>query len=142
VLYETEYFYGPDDKLIRTTSYSFSGGQSRKQEYSENQYDQEGNLATSTLYALQAAGTFGVQATTTYTWQSGLLRREQTSHVGGPGSTISYDYQDGRLTEKTGSGMNGQKENSVVYLYDDPGKLIRETHLSAAGKKVSYAVIA
>jgi hypothetical protein len=137
VMSETEYVYGPDQRLLKTESYFFRDNQRVMSEYTEYSYDNEGRQVRSAQHVRSALGNFTIYAQTVFEYADGLLVRETVSYPAQVAVT-TYEYAEGRLAKK--SFLDGK--NTVlyytVYEYDGEGKLTGETNLTDPGITTNF----
>lgn len=138
VLYATEYEYGPDQKLLKTATYSFRDDQPVLQEYTEYAYDDLGLPDSSIQYTLTASGTFLPFLQSDFEYRQGVLVRETVASAAHT-SYYTYEYAADRLVRKSYFEGSNTLLRHTDFQYDDLGKLIRETTVDAAGKPYAYA---
>ncbi|MBD0254162.1 MAG: hypothetical protein ICV83_00470 [Cytophagales bacterium] len=124
---ETEYRYGPDQRLLRAEDFHFRDNQRVMREYTAYAYDNAGQPVRNANYVRHASGDFRLFAETVFEYAGGLPVRETTTYPAQVAVT-TFEYAEGRLVKKSFWDGNNTLLYYVVLAYDGSGKLAGETN--------------
>jgi hypothetical protein len=139
VFNETEYRYGPDQRLFKTETYSFGDNQRVMREYTEYAYDTEGRQVRSANYVLHSSGDFQLFSETVFAYADGLLVRETATYPAQVSSAIAYEYAEERLVKKSFVDDKNTAFRYLIFEYDGAGKLTGETNFNHLDKPTEFA---
>lgn len=124
------YIYAADGTLVKQDTDSYAIGDNYLYNYGtpEYIYDENGMLAT-----LRYLSNDLVNCIIDYTYNDdGTLATEHYLDRSGNEYTVTYTYENGVLVQSSGNPYyeGSEKTMTVVYLYDDQGRLVREEGIS------------
>jgi hypothetical protein len=132
VLGETEYGYGPDQRLLKSETYSYQDQRRVMHEYTEYTYDTGSQPVRSANYVRHSSGDFRLLTETVFEYAGGLPVRETTT-TSAQIAAITYEYAEGRLVKKSFLDGKNKLLHYTVYAYDGAGTLTGETNHTDAG---------
>ncbi len=140
VLGETEYAYGPDQRLLKTETYAYPDNRRVLREYTEYTYDTGDQPVRSANYVRHSSGDFLLFFETVFEYAGGLLVRETTNHYQAQNNGVTtYEYAGGRLVKKSFVDDNNTPLRYLVFEYDRAGKLTVETNFNHSNIPTEFA---